>query len=172
MDGLSRPRLTAVMNRYLEWATLGTALGSGLTAGVFFAFSAFVMPALDRLPAAQGITAMQSMNKVAVTPPLMTVLFGTALAGVVLAVWAVTSWGQRPAPWVLAGSLLFIVGAIAVTVAANVPLNSTLAAVHPDGARAAAHWSSFYSRWIVWNHVRCAAALGSAALLTVAYRVR
>ena len=42
--------------------TLVTALGCGLNAGVFFAFSGFVMNGLRRLPAAQGIAAMQSIN--------------------------------------------------------------------------------------------------------------
>jgi uncharacterized membrane protein len=159
------------MNRVMEWATLGTVLGSGLAAGVFFAFSAFVMPAVDRLPTAQSIAAMQSLNKLAVTPAFMTVLFGTALAGAALAVWAVTSWGQRPAPWVLGGSALYLIGAIVVTIAANVPLNNALATVDPEGTGAAAHWSSYYSHWLAWNHVRAAAALGATALLTVAYRV-
>ena len=159
------------MNRVMEWATFGTALGSGLMAGVFFVFSAFVMPALDRLPTAQSIAAMQSVNKAAITPAFMTVLFGTALAGAALAVWAVTSWGQRPAPWVLAGSALYLIGAIVVTIAANVPLNNALMTVHPEGAGAAAHWSSYLSHWVAWNLVRAAAALGAAALLTVAFRV-
>ena len=48
--------------------TVGTALGCGLIAGVFFAFSTFVMKALIRLPASQGIAVMQSINVVAVTP--------------------------------------------------------------------------------------------------------
>jgi uncharacterized membrane protein len=39
-----------------------TALGCGLIAGVFFAFSVFVMSALARLQPAQGIAAMQSIN--------------------------------------------------------------------------------------------------------------
>ncbi|WP_181824162.1 hypothetical protein [Chroococcidiopsis thermalis] len=34
---------------------LFAALGSGLVAGVFFAFSTFVMLALARIPSAQGI---------------------------------------------------------------------------------------------------------------------
>jgi uncharacterized membrane protein len=34
-----------------------TALGSGLMAGVFFAFSGFVMAGLDRLPAALTLAA-------------------------------------------------------------------------------------------------------------------
>jgi len=39
------------------------ALGSGVVAGVFFAFSSFVIPALARLPPAQGVLAMQSINQ-------------------------------------------------------------------------------------------------------------
>ena len=38
--------------RILPLATLGTALGCGLIAGAFFAFSTFVMKALATLPPA------------------------------------------------------------------------------------------------------------------------
>jgi uncharacterized membrane protein len=41
-----------------------SALGSSLVAGIFFAFSNFVMKALARVPPAQGIAAMQSINVV------------------------------------------------------------------------------------------------------------
>lgn len=37
-------------------------LGCGMIGGVFFAFSSFVMRALARLPDAQGLAAMQSIN--------------------------------------------------------------------------------------------------------------
>lgn len=40
------------------------ALGSALMAGTFFAFSSFIMGALGRLPPAEGISAMQSINVV------------------------------------------------------------------------------------------------------------
>ena len=56
---------------------LVTALGCGVIAGVFFAFSTFVMCALARLPAAQGIAAMQSINVLAMTPPFMIAMFGS-----------------------------------------------------------------------------------------------
>lgn len=160
------------MSRLLEWATLGTALGCGLSGGVFFAFSAFVMPALNRLPPSQSIAAMQSINKLAVTPAFMTALFGTALACVGLAVWAVVALGERTAPWVLAGSALYLGGAIVVTIAANVPLNDALATVHPAGIGASEHWGSYLSHWTAWNHVRAASALAAAGLLTVALLVR
>jgi uncharacterized membrane protein len=79
------------MSSILYAATLVTALGCGLVAGVFFAFSSFVMAALKRLPAAEGIAAMQSINILAVTPIFMTALFGTAVACLGLAAWAVIS---------------------------------------------------------------------------------
>ena len=155
----------------LEWAVLAAALGCGLSAGVFYAFSTFVMPALARLPSAQGIAAMQSINRLAVTPAFMTALFGTALACAGLAAWALAGWGQRPAPWVLAGCALYLVGAIVVTIAANVPLNDALAATRPDGTGAADRWNGYLRRWTAWNHLRTAAALAATGLLIVALQL-
>ena len=60
--------------------TLVTALGCGLNAGVFFAFSTFVMAGLRRLPAPQAIAAMQSINVTRRTPAFMTALLGTGAA--------------------------------------------------------------------------------------------
>lgn len=156
------------MSAPIDAATLATGLGCGLTAGVFFAFSAFVMDGLDRLPATQGIAAMQSINRTAVTALFMTALFGTALLCLGLAVWAAASWGERRAPWVLAGSALYLIGAIGVTIARNVPLNDRLAALRPDSAEAAQAWREFVTTWTAWNHVRTVAALAAAALLTIA----
>ena len=159
------------MTGLLAWVTLGTALGCGRSAGVFFAFSAFVMPALGRLPSGQGIAAMQSINKLAVTPAFMTALFGSALACAGLAAWSVMAWGERPAPWLLAGGLLYLVGAIVVTIAANVPLNDALAATRPDGTGAADRWNGYLRRWTAWNHLRTAAALAATGLLIVALQL-
>jgi uncharacterized membrane protein len=159
------------MSRVLQYLTLATALGCGLSAGVFFAFSSFVMPALDRLAPAQSIRAMHSINKLAVTPAFMTALFGTALACAVLGVWAVTSWGERPAALVLAGCALFLVGAIVVTMAANVPLNDALMNVDAEAADAGARWSSYLADWMPWNHVRAVTAIAASGLLIAALRV-
>src|SRR3712207_1017938 len=92
--------------------TLITALGCGLSAGALFAFSSFVMRALARLPAAQGIAAMQSINVVAVTPVFMTALFGTAVACAALGVWALADWDDSYGPWLLAGSALYLAGPV------------------------------------------------------------
>ena len=159
------------MSRLVQCLTFATALGCGLSAGVFFAFSSFVMPALDRLAPAQSIRAMHSINKLAVTPVFMTALFGTALACAVLGVWALTSWGERPAAFALAGCALFLVGAIVVTIAANVPLNDALMKVDPKATDAATRWSTYLSDWTPWNHVRAVTAIAASGLLIAALRL-
>jgi uncharacterized membrane protein len=159
------------MSGVLYAATLATALGSGLNAGVFFAFSTFVMPALKRLPAAHGIAAMQSINKLAVTPAFMAALFGTAVACLGLVAWAVISSGERPTALVIAGGALYLVGTIGVTIVCNVPLNDGLAMLHPQDAGAASRWAEYVTKWTAWNHVRTVAALAAAAVLTTSLRV-
>lgn len=65
----------------ISLVTLFAAIGSGVVAGIFFAFSTFVMPALARLPAEQGIAAMQAINVAAPNRWFMGMMFGTAAAG-------------------------------------------------------------------------------------------
>jgi uncharacterized membrane protein len=159
------------MSGILYTATLVTALGCGLVAGVFFAFSTFVMAALRRLKPEEGIAAMQSINILVVTPVFMTALFGTAAACLGLVAWAVISSNGQTTALVLAGCVLYLVGTVGVTIVCNVPLNNRLARLHPQGADAAGYWEEYVATWTAWNHVRTIAALAAAALLTVALSV-
>jgi uncharacterized membrane protein len=118
--------------------TLVAALGCGLNAGVFFTFSSFVMTALRRLPAAQGIAAMQSINVVAVTPVFMTALFGTAVACIALPVAALFELDEPFAGWLIGGGVLYIAGTIGLTIGYHVPRNKVLATVDPNSPDAAA----------------------------------
>lgn len=146
---------------------LFSALGCGLVAGVFFAFSTFVMRALSRLQPAQGIAAMQSINITVINPLFMTVLFGTALACIVLAISSLLKWNQPGNPYLLLGSLLYLVGTILVTIVGNVPLNEALAKVDPNSADGTSLWTSYLANWTVWNHIRTIAALAAAATFTL-----
>jgi uncharacterized membrane protein len=159
------------MNSLLVTLTLITALGCALSAGALFAFSSFVMSALARLPATQGIAAMNSINVVAVTPAFMTALFGAAVACVAVAVWALADWHQSFSPYLLAGSALYLVGTIVLTMAYHVPRNNALARMEPTSIGAEDAWSRYVAEWTAANHVRVAAGLAAAALLTVALYV-
>jgi uncharacterized membrane protein len=150
--------------------TLAAALGCGLIASVFFAFSAFVMGALARLPAAQAIAAMQSINVGVINPAFLGVFFGTAVLCIVLIVAALITWGETGAIYVLVGSVLYLVGTIVVTMACNVPRNNALAAVAPDSVDGASLWIRYVAEWTAWNHVRTAATLLAAASFIMALR--
>jgi uncharacterized membrane protein len=160
-----------MMNSYVFVLTLLAALGCAIVAGVFFAFSAFVMKALGSLPAKQGIAAMQAINVAAVTFAFMAALFGTAAACGTLAVWALFAWDERFAPYLLVGSALYLIGTILLTIAYHVPRNEALARVEPHSVEAESHWRRYLSGWTAWNHLRAAAALAAAATLTIALHV-
>jgi uncharacterized membrane protein len=146
----------------LMWAT---ALGCGLVAGVFFAFSTFVMAGLRRLPAGAGLAAMRSINVTAVTPAFMTLLFGTAAAGLALAATGLTERHVAYVPWAVASAAVYLVGVVGMTAGFHVPRNDALARLDPDGADATGAWRHYARVWTAGNHVRTVAALVSAALL-------
>ena len=139
-------------------------------AGVFFAFSTFVMNALARLPPAHGIAAMQSINIAVINPIFMAVFMGTALSSVFLAVASLLKWQSPRTGYLLIGGLLYLAGTFLVTMVFNVPLNNALAVVDPASADAASLWSRYVSSWTAWNHVRTVAALAAAASFTLALR--
>ena len=145
--------------------TLATALGAGLVAGVFFAFSTFVMAALGRVPAPEGIRAMQQINITVINPWFMTALFGTAPACLAVIVAALVDWDGSYGPYLVAAGALYLVGCIGVTMAFNVPRNNVLARLEPASAESAEVWGRYLVEWTAWNSVRTVASLAAAAAL-------
>ena len=74
--------------------TLIAALGSGLMAGLFFAFSSFIMTALAKLPPEQGIAAMNSINVTILNATFGLAFFGTALLCLGLGVASILRWAE------------------------------------------------------------------------------
>lgn len=134
--------------------------GTGMNAGVFMAFSTFVMPALARLEAANGINTMQSINITVITPLFMAILFGTALLCAAIRVHAWRNWENSQSTTLLMAAGLYLIGTIAVTMFANVPLNDQLAGLDQNSNQSAIFWRDFLTRWMWWNHIR---GLASAA---------
>ena len=158
------------MTKWIIGLTYTSALGSGLIAGIFFAFSTFVMAALARLPASQGIVAMQSINTTILQTLFSFVFVGTAFASVVLGGVSLFRLGTPGALYILIGSLLYFVGSFLATIVFNVPLNDALAAVDPSSSKGAEVWQHYLSRWVAWNHVRTIASLASLAAFILALR--
>ena len=156
------------MDHFLFALTLLAALGCGLIAGVFFAFSSFVMKSLARLPAGAGIAAMQSINIVVLRSWFMAAFLGTAAVCVLATIYSLFRLQEPGVVYLLVGSALYLVGSFLVTIVFNVPRNEALAKLAPTDSSSASSWSGYVASWTTWNHVRTLAALAAAASFSVA----
>src|SRR5215207_7516944 len=99
------------------------AVGSGLIAGLFYAFSTFVMRALARLSAREGISAMQSINIAVINPAFLGVFIGIAIVCAATMILAIVRLESLRSAYLILGALSYIVGTFGVTMFGNVPLN-------------------------------------------------
>jgi uncharacterized membrane protein len=149
----------SVMTTTIEILTIVTALGSATFGGAMYAFSAFVMHALDRTPTRSAVEAMQHINLSAPRAPLVVVMVGTSLLAVATAV-------LDRSPLVVAGCVAFL-ASIVITGGFHIPRNNALAEVDASGQDAASAWAAYSGSWQRGNHVRAAAALTGALLLVL-----
>jgi len=149
---------------YFVLTVLGV-LGTGLVAGVFCAFSTFVMRGLAALPPAQGVAGMNAINVAALKPPFMIVFVGTAVLASVLALVTFLVLPEEDTVALLLGSALYLFGTFGVTIMANVPRNEALIKLDPGSPEAAAYWPVYVREWTIWNHVRGVAS----AAATISY---
>lgn len=142
--------------------------GSGLIAGVFFAFSSFIMRALAAVP--NSMAAMQSINLVVINPIFLGVFMGTAGIALASVIGSFFWWQKAGAAWLLAAGLLYFVGTFGATVIGNVPLNDSLAKVEATDPDTAVRWEDYVTRWTRWNHLRTVAATAAMVSYAVALR--
>jgi uncharacterized membrane protein len=156
------------MNLWLLNLVRAGAVGSGLMAGLFFAFSVAVMPALRRLEPSSGLAAMQAINRAILNPLFMVVFVGTALVAAALAVSTLWTWDDGGAALRLAGGICYLIGAFGLTAAYHVPRNNAIDTLDPTNETSAAKWSTYLAEWVPWNHVRALASTASLVLFVVA----
>ena len=140
----------------LIWAA---ALGSGLVAGIYFAFSAFIMQAFGKLEISQSVAAMNAINETILRSLFMPLFFGSTLVSVMLMILALIHWGDAGAGLLLLAGMVYFVGMFVCTVIFNVPLNNLLAKLNEDSTHADAVWSRYLKTWTQWNHLRTVSSL-------------
>ena len=140
------------------------ALSSGLMAGVYFAFSVFVMKAFAELETTQAIAAMNAINKVILRSLFMPLFFGSTVISVMLIIAAYSQWGDVGAAVALFAGLVYLFGMFICTVVFNVPLNNMLRDLNPHSARAEGAWLHYLKSWTKWNHLRTVSSLISCML--------
>lgn len=156
------------MDVLVQIACQGAALAAAVVGGVFLTFSDFAMRALDRAGPGAGMAAMQAINREVVRIVFMALPLGL---GPVLVGLALLAWAGAPerAGWIAAAAAVHLAGVIGVTASVNVPLNRRLDGCDPARAADRAFWTWIYLPvWTCWNHLRMAACLLAAALLSAA----
>jgi uncharacterized membrane protein len=134
-------------------------------AGVLFVFSVSVMAALARIPAPEGIRAMQSINRTILNPIFLGCFVGTALVSACLVVLGILGHLGDGLPWFMAASLLYLIGTFAVTAAGNVPMNEKLDTMDPENANE--YWQLYLRKWTRLNHIRTVCGLAACALFAI-----
>ncbi|MBJ7538661.1 anthrone oxygenase family protein [Marinomonas transparens] len=139
------------------------AVSSGLMAGVYFAFSAFIMPSLKQVDAEKSVAVMNSINRVILRSWFMPLFFASTLASVLLAFTALFNF-TWPAAVLLTASGLYVIGMFLCTACFNVPLNKALQAAEGSAVKTRQVWQHYLLHWSHWNHVRTLASLASCIL--------
>jgi uncharacterized membrane protein len=139
-----------------------SAIGCGLIAGLYFAFSTFILQAFDRLGPERAADAMNAINVRIQRSLFMPLFLGTTLTGLALAVIGLVHLRDPAGAAMLAGGAIHVLGMFVVTMVFNVPLNNALMAT---GAEA---WPLYLRRWLLWNHLRTLASTVASALFIMA----
>lgn len=155
-------------DNWIIYASLGAGLSSALVAGVFQAFSDFVMPGLIRAEPKGGIESMQQINRTV----FRSVFLATFLALVpVLLAFSAFAWFQidgNARGLIITGTAVYILSVFGVTVAGNVPMNERLDSMDHASAEAGAYWRTYGKVWTRWNHVRTVGSVITAVLFLLA----
>ncbi len=146
---------------FLNWLL---AISSAMMAGVYLAFSSFIMRAFAALGPARAIAAMNAVNTVILKSAFMALFFGSCAVALLMVATGLWSWSTPGAGRAVASGAIYLVGMFGVTALANVPLNNALAAVSGDSEAAVRTWDDYLRRWTRWNTLRTVASVLTAAL--------
>lgn len=139
-------------------------VANGLIAGLFFAFTCAVSPALGRLDDGSYVEAFRSINAVILNGWFLSVFFLAPVAAIAAA--ALGGIEHRPSLWWVVVGAACSALTFVITAAANVPLNHALdAALSTTVAQYHEARLAFEATWNRWNFARTLASLGALTFL-------
>ena len=148
-----------------------TCITTGLMSGLFFSYSTSVNPGLKNISDAAYLASMQSVNRAILNPVFFFAFFGA------LVLLPLNGYLQYGRPMTVSSSMYFvaaivyIIGAVGVTILGNIPLNNELDKFNLSNASTDDMHSMrkvFETRWNNLNLVRTFASTISFFLLILA----
>ncbi|MDF1670942.1 MAG: DUF1772 domain-containing protein [Roseovarius sp.] len=153
------------------WFTLliqFSILGFAILAGVFLAFSDFIMRSLALTSGTGGIEAMQVINREVFRWVFMALFLGLVPVSLILVGYGLISLDGTARTMIVLAGVVYLIGSFGVTIRFNVPMNEMLAGMETGHDITKTYWSDVYlPRWVFWNSVRTAACAACAILLMI-----
>jgi uncharacterized membrane protein len=149
---------------------IGSVVLTGLSAGLFLAWSVSVIPGTKKLVDLTYLETMQSINKAILNPAFFVVFFGSLI---LLSLSSISEFnGNKLAFWLLLGAAItYLTGTVGVTGLGNVPLNDQLEALNlaDMSIQKMVEFRSYYeTNWNRLHVIRTAFALLSFLLAVLA----
>lgn len=148
----------------------GSVVLTGLSAGLFYAWSVSVIPGTQKVGDGTYLHTMQSINRAILNPAFFLVFFGSII---LLSVGSIYEFNANKSVFalLLAASITYLIGTVGVTGLGNVPLNNQLevmklAEVGP--AKMTAFRNFYESNWNRLHLIRTVFAVTSFMLTVLA----
>jgi uncharacterized membrane protein len=142
---------------------------TGLHAGLMYAFTVAVVPALQNVKAKEHISVFQSINVKIENPVFFLCFFGPI---VLLPIATYQHRGESEFIWLLVATILQLVFSELVTIAGNIPINKKLAQVDVNNITEEEaevirkkFQGSYVTPWMILHHVRTVASIVALSLL-------
>jgi uncharacterized membrane protein len=141
---------------------------TALHAGLLYDFSVDIVPALRSTKGTTHISMMQEINRKIENPVFFLSFFGP----MALLPWAAALHWEKPQfPWLVAASVIQIIGCEGVTMAGNIPLNHRLARIdvsrlselEADSIRN--EFQGPGAPWMRFHNIRTLAAIAATTIL-------
>ena len=144
------------------------ALWSAVIAGVFSAFSEFLMSALLKAEPASGIEVMQHINRDVIRTQFVSGIISIAVFSTLFALYSVAVFEGAALVTLILAPLVYLPTVLLMTVFGNVPMNKRLDSLEHTSALASAYWLEYGHKWTRLNHVRSGGTVVTAGLYIIA----
>jgi len=152
-----------------SFTLVGAVVLTGLSAGLFYAWSVSVIPGTQKISDGSYLESMQSINRAILNPAFFLVFFGSMVFLLVASVYEFTN--NKTAFWLmLLATIFYTIGTVGVTALGNVPLNDQLEALSLSELtqeKAAAFRNFYETEWNRLHLIRTVFAVLSLLLATV-----
>ncbi|MEO9964182.1 MAG: DUF1772 domain-containing protein [Reichenbachiella sp.] len=131
---------------------MGSVILTGLSAGLFYAWSVSVIPGTLNLSDTSYLETMQSINRAILNPVFYFIFFGSFIFLGLGSIFQYAAY--KPTFWlILSAALIYLTGTIGVTALGNVPLNNQLDVMNLNamGKDKLASFRTFYESG--WNQL-------------------